>query len=141
MKNEKEESERPLRVLRMAAIRLPVRNLEENSRFLREVLGLVEVRRRCSPNGTEAVTFKPIKGETEIELIQNLERSQERTERQAVLTFFVEDLEAWKERIQALGIQWTVEPVYEDDGGGWAVLTMPEGYRVELRQQAGIYLA
>ena len=140
-KMRKEESERPLRVQRMAAVRLPVRDVEENVRFLREVLGLVEVRRRRSPKGTEAVILKPVEGETEIELVWDLEGHQEMAGRQVVLAFFVEDLEAWKDRIQGLGIRWTVEPVYEDDGGGWAILTMPAGYRVELRQRSGIYLA
>ena len=58
-----------------------------------------------------------------------------------IVRVLVEDLEAWDRALKSQGQSWVIDPVYGDDGSGVAVLAMPAGYRIELHQPPGIYLA
>jgi lactoylglutathione lyase len=117
--------------------RYRVNDLEKTIRFYKEVLGLEEVRRHKSPRGSELVFLKAPESEELIEICSFPASGP--VEVQADLThlaFEVESLEGFGRHLASLGLQYSDGPHLKENGSGFAFVDAPEGYEIELMQQA-----
>jgi lactoylglutathione lyase len=122
-------------VTKLLHTRYRVNDLEKTVHFYREVLGLTEVRRHCSPRGAELVFLKAPHSEELIELCRFPASGPVQVQADLThLAFEVENLEAFGGHLKSLGLQYSDGPHWNPDGGGIAFIDAPEGYEIELIQ-------
>jgi lactoylglutathione lyase len=129
--------ERMSKVRKLLHTRYRVDDLERTVKFYREVLGLDEVRRHKSLRGSELVFLKAPGSEELIELCCYPASGPVRVQPDLThLAFEVADLEEFRAHLARLGLKYSDGPHLNDDGSGIAFIDAPEGYEIELIQEA-----
>lgn len=124
-------------VKKLLHTRYRVDDLETTVKFYREVLGLVETRRHRSPRGSELAFLKAAESEELIEICSFPASGSVQVQPDLThLAFEVDSLEEFGKHLQSLGYQYSDGPTLKEDGGGFAFVDAPEGYEIELIQQA-----
>lgn len=117
--------------------RYRVNDLERSVTFYKKVLGLEEARRHKSPRGSELAFLKTPGSEELIELCCYPAGGPVQVQPDLThLAFEVESLDEFGRHLAALGIKYSDGPHMNKDGGGIAFIDAPEGYEIELIQQA-----
>jgi lactoylglutathione lyase len=117
--------------------RYRVNDLERTVKFYREVLGLQEVRRHQSPRGAELVFLKAPESEELIEICHFAESGPVQVQADLThLAFLVDSLEDFGRHLAKLGLSYSDGPRVKPDGSGFAFIDAPEGYEIELMQNA-----
>ena len=117
--------------------RYRVNDLERTVRFYVQVLGLQEARRHKSSRGSELVFLKTPGSEEEIELCHFPGSGPVQVQPDLThLAFAVDSLEEFGRHLASLGLKYSDGPHYDSDGKGIAFVDAPEGYEVELIQEA-----
>jgi len=126
------------KVNKLLHTRYRVDDLERTVTFYRAVLGLEEVRRHKSPRGSELVFLKAPGSEELIELCCYPASGQVRVQPDLThLAFEVDSLEQFGQHLGRFGIKYSDGPHFDPNGGGIAFIDAPEGYEIELIQNAG----
>ncbi len=118
--------------------RYRVNDIEKTVKFYKEVLGLQETRRHKSPRGSELAFLKAPESEELIEIcyFPNSGPVQVQTDL-THLAFSVDSLEEFGKHLASLGLKYSDGPTMRPDGnGGFAFIDAPEGYEIELIQEA-----
>lgn len=123
-------------VKKLLHTRYRVSDLEKTVHFYKEVLGLEEVRRHTSGRGSQLVFFKAPGSEELIEICKYdgsgpVVVGPDLTH----LAFEVEDMDAFAKHAAALGYPLSDGP-HRSSSGVIAFIDAPEGYEIELIQQA-----
>ena len=117
--------------------RYRVNELERTVNFYREVLGLQEVRRHKSPRGSELVFLKAPESEELIEICHFPESGPVQVQPDLThLAFLVDSLDDFGAHLAKLGLSYSDGPRMKPDGSGFAFIDAPEGYEIELMQNA-----
>ena len=117
--------------------RYRLNDLEKSAKFYKEVLGLEEIRRSKSPRGSELVFLKAPESEELIELCYFPASGPVQVQPDLThLAFEVDSLEEFGKHLARLGLKYSDGPTMKEDGGGFAFIDAPEGYEIELIQQA-----
>ena len=124
-------------VKKLLHTRYRVADLEKTVSFYRDVLGLEEVRRHKSGRGSELVFFKAPGSEELIEICKYdgsgpVVVGPDLTH----LAFEVEDLSAFAKHAESLGYPLSDGPHHSSSGSILAFIDAPEGYEIELIQNA-----
>ena len=126
-----------MKVGKLLHTRYRVSDLERTVKFYRDVLGLEEVRRHKSPRGSELVFMKAPGSEEMIELCYFPNSGPVQVQPDLThLAFEVASLEEFRKHLKAQGLDFSEEPILNEDGGGFAFIDAPEGYEIELIQRA-----
>ena len=124
-------------VKKLLHTRYRVNDLEKTATFYKEVLGLEEIRRSKSPRGSELVFLKAPESEELIELCYFPASGPVQVQPDLThLAFEVDSLEEFGKHLARLGLKYSDGPTMKEDGGGFAFIDAPEGYEIELIQQA-----
>lgn len=124
-------------VTKLLHTRYRVADLDKTVSFYKDVLGLVEVRRHKSPRGSELVFLKAPQSEELIEIccypgsgpvIVGPDLTH--------LAFGVDDLDAFAAHAAAKGYPLSDGPTKSPGGSSFAFIDAPEGYEIELIQEA-----
>jgi lactoylglutathione lyase len=114
-----------------------VNDLEKTVAFYREVLGLQEVARQKSPRGSELVFLKSPASEEEIELCCFPAAGPVQVQPDLThLAFGVDNLEEFARELAKKGVKLSDGPTRTSSGSLIAFIDAPEGYEVELIQEA-----
>ncbi len=125
------------KVKRLHHTRYRLNDLEKSAKFYREVLGLEEIRRHKSPRGSELVFLKAPESEELIELCYFPNSGPVQVQPDLThLAFEVDSLAEFEKHLTKLGLKYSDGPTMKEDGGGFAFIDAPEGYEIELIQQA-----
>jgi lactoylglutathione lyase len=117
--------------------RYRVNDLEKTVAFYREVLGLQEVARQKSPRGSELVFLKSPASEEEIELCCFPAAGPVQVQPDLThLAFGVDNLEEFARELAKKGVKLSDGPTRTSSGSLIAFIDAPEGYEVELIQEA-----
>jgi lactoylglutathione lyase len=117
--------------------RYRVNDLEQTVKFYRDVLGLAEIRRHKSPRGSELVFMKAPESEELIELCSFPKSGPVQVQPDLThLGFEVESLAAFGKHLASLGLKFSDGPTERPGGGGFAFIDAPEGYEIELIENA-----
>lgn len=117
--------------------RYRVDDLERTVRFYKDVLGLQEMRRHKSPRGSELVFLKAPESDEEIELCSFPASGPVRVQPDLThLAFKVDSLDDFAKHLAKLGLQYSDGPHRSPGGGAIAFVDAPEGYEVELIEEA-----
>jgi len=124
-------------VKKLLHTRYRVSDLEKTVSFYRDVLGLEEVRRHKSGRGSELVFFKAPGSEELIEICKYdgsgpVVVGPDLTH----LAFEVEDISAFAKHSQSFGYPLSDGPLHSTSGSIIAFIDAPEGYEIELIQNA-----
>lgn len=124
-------------VKKLLHTRYRVADLEKTVSFYKDVLGLEEVRRSTSGRGSQLVFFKAPGSEELIEICKFDESGPVQVGPDLThLAFEVEDLEAFAKHSASLGYPLSDGPHKSSNGTIIAFVDAPEGYEVELIQEA-----
>jgi lactoylglutathione lyase len=125
------------KVKKLLHTRYRVNDLEKTIRFYTDVLGLQEIRRHKSPRGSELVFLKAPESEELIEICHFPSSGPVQVQPDLThLAFEVDSLDEFGQRLAKLGIQYSDGPNIREDGSGFAFIDAPEGYEIELMQDA-----
>lgn len=128
-----------MKVGKLLHTRYRVNDLEKTVRFYRDVLGLTEVRRHKSPRGSELVFMQAPDSRELIELCSFPASGPVQVQADLThLAFEVESLEKFGKHLAALGLKYSDGPTMRPEGGGIAFIDAPEGYEIELIEQAKV---
>ena len=117
--------------------RYRVNELERTVAFYKDVLGLEEVRRHKSPRGSELVFLKAPESEEQIELCSFPASGPVQVQPDLThLAFAVDSLEEFGRHLAKLGLKFSDGPTETSTGSVFAFVDAPEGYEIELIQQA-----
>ncbi len=117
--------------------RYRVNDLDRTVKFYLEILGLTEVRRHKSPRGSELAFLKTPQSEELIEICSFPASGPVQVQADLThLAFEVDSLEDFGKHLTAHGLKYSDGPTMKEDGGGFAFIDAPEGYEIELIQQA-----
>ena len=118
--------------------RYRLNDLERSVKFYKEVLGLEEVRRHKSPRGSELVFLKAPESEETIELCYFPNSGPVQVQADLThLAFEVDSLAEFGRHLSSLGLKYSDGPTMKSEGnGGFAFIDAPEGYEIELIEQA-----
>jgi lactoylglutathione lyase len=117
--------------------RYRVNDLERTVAFYKDVLGLEEVRRHKSPRGSELVFLKAPESEEQIELCSFPASGPVQVQPDLThLAFAVDSLEEFGRHLAKLGLKFSDGPTATSTGSVFAFVDAPEGYEIELIQQA-----
>jgi lactoylglutathione lyase len=117
--------------------RYRVNDLEKTVKFYTEVLGLAEIRRHKSPRGSELVFLKTPGSEELIELCSFPASGPVQVQPDLThLAFEVESLDEFGKHLASLGLKYSDGPTHRPGGGGFAFIDAPEGYEIELIEEA-----
>jgi lactoylglutathione lyase len=117
--------------------RYRVNDLERTVKFYKDVLGLQELRRSKSPRGSELVFLKTPESEELIELCSFPASGPVQVPPDLThLGFEVDSLEEFGRHLTSLGLKYSDGPTIRPGGGGFAFIDAPEGYEIELIEQA-----
>jgi lactoylglutathione lyase len=124
-------------VKKLLHTRYRVSDLDKTVHFYKEVLGLTETRRSKSPRGSELVFFKAPGSDEEIEICKfdgsgPVNVGSDITH----LAFEVDNIAEFAKQAAAKGYPLSDGPTKTDGGGVIAFVDAPEGYEVELIEQA-----
>lgn len=124
-------------ITKLLHTRYRVADLEKTVAFYKEVLGLQEIRRSTSPRGSKLVFLKAPESEELIELCQfdqsgPVEVGHDLTH----LAFEVTDLDAFAKHAASRGYPLSDGPTKTESGSIIAFIDAPEGYEIELIQNA-----
>ena len=125
------------KVKKLLHTRYRVNDLEQTTKFYKEVLGLEEIRRNKSPRGSELVFLK-VPGSDELIEITYYPGSGP-VQVQADLThlaFEVDNLEEFGKHLAKLGVKFSDGPTKSSSGSVFAFIDAPEGYEIELIELA-----
>ena len=126
-----------MKVGRLLHTRYRVNDLERTVKFYRDVLGLVELRRHKSPRGSELVFMQAADSRELIELCSFPASGPVQVQPDLThLAFQVESLEGFARHLASLGLKYSDGPTMRAGGGGFAFLDAPEGYEIELIEEA-----
>ncbi len=106
---------------------IAVENLEESTRFYREVLGMDEIRRFSPQPGLNIAVFQG-EGEAVIELIEG-EKGKKGL---YMVGMVVKDLDVEVANLKAKGVELTRGPIRAPGGARLAFLDGPDGVEIEL---------
>lgn len=124
-------------VTKLLHTRYRVADLDKTLNFYKDVLGLEEVRRHKSPRGSELVFLKAPQSEELIEIccypgsgpvIVGPDLTH--------LAFAVDDLDAFAAHAASKGYPLSDGPTKSPSGSAFAFIDAPEGYEIELIQEA-----
>jgi lactoylglutathione lyase len=125
------------KVRKLLHTRYRVNDLEKTIRFYKEVLGLDELRRHKSPRGSELVFMKAPESDETIELCYFPNSGPVQVQPDLThLAFQVDSLADFEKHLASLGLKYSDGPHMKENGGGFAFVDAPEGYEIELIQQA-----
>ncbi len=117
--------------------RYRVNDLERTVKFYKEVLGLQEVRRHKSPRGSELAFLKAPESEELIEICSFPNSGPVQVQADLThLAFEVDSLAEFEKHLVKFGLKYSDGPTIKGDGSGFAFIDAPEGYEIELMQQA-----
>ena len=117
--------------------RMRVNDIERTVKFYEEALGLKASRRTTSPRGAQLVFLQTPGSEEEIELCQLKDAPSVQVQPDLMhLAFKVDDLAAFARKLEAKGYKLSDGPTRTSTGATIAFIDAPEGYEVELIQQA-----
>ncbi len=117
--------------------RYRVNDLERTLKFYKDILGLVEVRRHKSPRGSELVFLKAPESEELIEICSFPDTGPVQVQPDLThLAFSVDSLEEFGKHLARFGMKYSDGPTLSPDGSGFAFIDAPEGYEIELMQEA-----
>jgi len=126
-----------MKVGKLLHTRYRVNDLEKTVKFYKDVLGLAEVRRHKSPRGSELVFMQAPDSPELIELCCFPAAGSVRVQPDLThLAFEVESLEGFATHLASLGLKYSDGPTMRPGGGGFAFIDAPEGYEIELIEQA-----
>lgn len=124
-------------VTKLLHTRYRVQDLEKTVAFYKDVLGLEEVRRSTSGRGSRLVFLKAPGSEELIEICKFDESGPVLVGPDLThLAFAVPDMEAFARHAAALGYPLSDGPHHSSNGSVIAFIDAPEGYEIELIQQA-----
>lgn len=124
-------------VKKLLHTRYRVSDLEKTVSFYRDVLGLEEVRRHTSGRGSQLVFFKAPGSEELIEICKFDESGPVQVGPDLThLAFEVDDIEEFAKHSSALGYPLSDGPHQSSNGSAIAFIDAPEGYEIELIQNA-----
>jgi lactoylglutathione lyase len=124
-------------ITKLLHTRYRVHDLEKSVAFYRDVLGLQEIRRSESGRGSKLVFFKAPESDEEIELCQYDASGPVQVGLDLThLAFEVLDLESFAKGAATQGYPLSDGPHKTSSGSIIAFLDAPEGYEIELIQQA-----
>ena len=124
-------------VTKLLHTRYRVQDLEKTVSFYKDVLGLEEVRRSTSGRGSHLVFLKAPGSEELIEICKFDESGPVVVGPDLThLAFSVPDMEAFARHAAALGYPLSDGPHHSSNGSVIAFIDAPEGYEIELIQQA-----
>lgn len=126
-----------MKVGKLLHTRYRVNDLEKTVKFYKDVLGLTEVRRHKSPRGSELVFMQAPDSRELIELCSYPGSGSVQVQADLThLAFEVESLEEFGKHLASLGLKYSDGPAMRPGGGGFAFVDAPEGYEIELIEQA-----
>ena len=115
-----------------------VNDIEKSTRFYVDVLGLKVARAHVSPRGARLVFIETPGSDEEIELCQLPGDEPVQVQPDLMhLAFKVDDLAAFAAALEQKGVGLSDGPHQTASGSLIAFIDAPEGYEVELIQQAG----
>lgn len=124
-------------VKKLLHTRYRVTDLDKTVAFYRDVIGLEEVRRSVSGRGSHLVFFKAPGSEELIEICKYDKSGPVQVGPDLThLAFEVEDMDAFASHSAALGYPLSDGPHRSSNGSIIAFVDAPEGYEVELIQDA-----
>jgi lactoylglutathione lyase len=117
--------------------RYRVNDLERTVRFYKDVLGLEEIRRHKSPRGSELVFLKAPESEELIEITYFPGSGPVQVQADLThLAFEVDSLDSFGQHLATLGLKFSDGPTASSSGSVFAFIDAPEGYEIELIQEA-----
>jgi len=126
-----------MKVTKLLHTRYRVNDLERTVKFYKDVLGLEEVRRHKSPRGSELAFLKAPQSEETIELCFFPSSGPVQVQPDLThLAFQVDSLVEFEKHLAKCGLKYSDGPHIKENGGGFAFIDAPEGYEIELIQQA-----
>lgn len=124
-------------VTKLLHTRMRVDDLEATVKFYTEVLGLKEVDRKASPRGSSLVFLQTPNSEELIEITHYSASGPVKVQPDLVhLAFAVESMDAFAKHIAALGVSFSEQPQETASGSLIAFIDAPEGYEIEIIQEA-----
>ncbi len=124
-------------IRRLLHTRYRVNDLEKSVRFYCDVLGLREVARHKSPRGSELVFLQAPEGREQIELCSFAGSGPVQVQPDLThLAFEVDDLPRFARELARKGVTLSDGPTTTSTGGAIAFVDAPEGYEIELIQNA-----
>ena len=116
--------------------RMRVDDLEGTISFYQDVFGLEVTKRHESPRGSKLVFLAVPNSEEEIEITYYPESGPVQVQEDLMhLAFEVEDMNAFGEHIQSLGVEFSDGPTESSSGSIFAFVDAPEGYEIEVIQR------
>lgn len=130
-------SERMSKATKLLHTRYRVNDLERTVNFYKDVLGLEELRRHKSPRGSELVFLKAPESDELIEITYFPGSGPVQVQADLThLAFEVDSLDAFGRHLATLGLKFSDGPTASSGGSVFAFIDAPEGYEIELIQQA-----
>ena len=124
-------------VRKLLHTRYRVNDLARTVTFYTEVLGLQEVRRHTSPRGAELVFLKAPESEELIEICSFAASGPVQVQPDLThLAFLVDSLDGFAQHLAKFGLRYSDGPIIKPDGSGLAFVDAPEGYEIEIMQNA-----
>ncbi len=111
---------------------LYVNNMEESIKFYTELIGLELVTK--NPAGPKQTIAFLGKGETQIELIENLDRDQTVTGSDISWGFVTDNLEDMIQKIKDFGISKIEGPIVPNEHIQFIFIEDPNGMRIQIAQ-------
>ena len=124
-------------VRKLLHTRYRVNDLDRTVKFYQEVLGLQELRRHKSPRGSELAFLKAPESEELIEICSFPNSGPVQVQADLThLAFEVDSLDEFGKHLAKFGLKYSDGPTLQPDGSGFAFSDAPEGYEIELMQEA-----
>ena len=124
-------------VTKLLHTRMRVNDIERTVKFYEQALGLTVSRRNTSPRGAQLAFLKTPNSDEEIEICQLPNSPSVQVQADLMhLAFAVENMDAFVARLKAKGFSLSDGPSKTSSGSTIAFIDAPEGYEVELIEQA-----
>ncbi len=124
-------------VKKLLHTRYRVNDLEKTVKFYKEVLGLEELRRHKSPRGSELAFLKTPNSDELIEITFFPGSGPVQVQPDLThLAFEVDSLDEFGKHLAKFGLKYSDGPTTSSTGTTFAFIDAPEGYEIELIQQA-----
>lgn len=114
-----------------------VDDLEQTVTFYQKIFGLKVTKRHESPRGSKLVFLAVPNSDEEIEITFFPDSGSVKVQEDLMhLAFEVENMDAFGEHIQSLGIEFSDGPTQSSTGSIFAFVDAPEGYEIEVIQRS-----
>jgi len=124
-------------VTKLLHTRMRVNDIERTVKFYEQALGLTVSRRNTSPRGAQLAFLKTPNSDEEIEICHLPNSPSVQVQADLMhLAFAVENMDAFVARLKAKGFSLSDGPSKTSSGSTIAFIDAPEGYEVELIEQA-----